>query len=621
MQSSPPDGGRKKRTVIPRSASRSFIAHKSINPIARFKRKTTKGERAVTRDLAGRKLRAKNFETKRPPVVSPSFNPYYGRKRVGDRPYSGPAAGGHISATKPNPKAWKGDLAGRKIRGRNYSSKPKTTAGAPLFGFRAPKPRYGDKIFHGKRKGVGYKSATKAGEKLKGKASLPVRPPGIGADRIGKYSGNIKARKPLKGGGSVSGKLWNNKQTPVTVKPPGEGTVRAGRFQGNLKGHKPEKGGGSVSGKLWNNKQSPIPARPPSSDTQRAGRFQGNIKAHRPDKGGGSVSGKLWNNKQSPMPVRPPSSDTQRAGRFQGNLKAHRPGKGGGSVSGKLWNNKQSPIPVRPPSSDTQRAGRFQGNIKAHRPEKGGGSVSGKLWNNKESPIPVRPPSSDTQRAGRFQGNIKARRPEKGGGSVSGKLWNNKESPIPVKPPSSETERASRHRGNYQLFELSPDMRDQGEEFTGTIRLKRFRKNYVKNPNAADGALKKARPDKSTFQVDDLQAKTKQYHFVKNPSSAKAALKVREPGKAFGRETDYQGNIKMKKFDLFAKNKRDLHPDAKFVKLNKNNVPAERDLLTNFKLWWARLFKKNDTQPDNVKEKDKEHRPRYDKGEQGLWYD
>jgi hypothetical protein len=45
----------------------------------------------------------------------------------------------------------------------------------------------------------------------------------------------------------------------------------------------------------------------------------------------------------------------------------------------------------------------------------------------------------------------------------------------------------------------------------------------------------------------------------------------------------------------------------------------ERDTLTNFKLWWARLFKKQDNQPDHLKEKLK--KPRYDKGEQGLWYD
>jgi hypothetical protein len=42
-------------------------------------------------------------------------------------------------------------------------------------------------------------------------------------------------------------------------------------------------------------------------------------------------------------------------------------------------------------------------------------------------------------------------------------------------------------------------------------------------------------------------------------------------------------------------------------------------MLTNFKLWWAKLFKKSETQPDHLKEKYK--KPRYDKREEGLWYD
>jgi hypothetical protein len=43
-------------------------------------------------------------------------------------------------------------------------------------------------------------------------------------------------------------------------------------------------------------------------------------------------------------------------------------------------------------------------------------------------------------------------------------------------------------------------------------------------------------------------------------------------------------------------------------------------MLTNFKLWWSKLFfKKNETLPDHLK--DKGRKPRYDKGEQGLWND
>jgi hypothetical protein len=72
----------------------------------------------------------------------------------------------------------------------------------------------------------------------------------------------------------------------------------------------------------------------------------------------------------------------------------------------------------------------------------------------------------------------------------------------------------------------------------------------------------------------------------------------------------------MKKIDLFGK--KGLHPDATFVKTNKNNVDSERSLLTNFKLFWAKMFGKEDVQPDHLKEKSR--KPRYNKDEGQIWY-
>lgn len=182
----------------------------------------------------------------------------------------------------------------------------------------------------------------------------------------------------------------------------------------------------------------------------------------------------------------------------------------------------------------------------------------------------------------------------------------------------SNTDEALSSSGNKKLNLMKPRFSDQGEEFTGFIKHPLFKKAYVQNKNSAEESLKKKRPDKTTQLVDGLQVKVKQYDYKRNPSSAEDALRVREPGKAFARSTDYQGNIKMQKYTLFERN-HGLHPDAKFVKLNRNNVAEERDTLTNFKLWWARLFRKQETQPDHLKDKGK--KPRYDKGEQGLWYD
>ncbi len=595
--------GRRKQVVIPRSASHSFIARKSINVYANFARPKPKKEKAHIKDITGRRLRTKNFETPRPKFSSPNFKPYYGRKRVGDRSYQGKASGSYQSASRRRERAWKGNISGNKIRGRNFSSKARTE------GNRGVMPA------------GGYRSATRPGESRAGKSPLPVRTPGGKSARIGSYQGNIKRF-------SKSG--YGNQ---------GEG------FSGYKKAQRPLKGGGSVSGRLWNNRSSALPVRTPGGRAGRIGTFQGNIKRFSKSEPGYGDQGEG----------------------FTGYKKARRPLKGGGSVSGKSWNNRSSALPVRTPGGKAARVGTYQGNIKRFSKSEPGYSDQGEG----------------------FTGYKKATRPLKGGGSVSGRLWNNKEKPIPVRTPPPAAQRAGKFQGNAKQFEQTPTFQDQGEEFTGFIKLRKFKKNYVKNPNSAETALKKKYPSKSTYSVNGLQVKVKErdyvqnknaakesllkkkptkstylvdglqvkvkqrelgkkphaaegsmpgakpskssvkaseyasgvkrtWKYIRNPSSADEAMKTREPGKAFGRATDYQGNIKMQKFHLFEKN-RHLHPDAAFVKINKNNVDGERDLLTNVKLWWAKLFKKQDTQPENLKDKGK--RPRYDKREDGLWYD
>jgi len=248
---------------------------------------------------------------------------------------------------------------------------------------------------------------------------------------------------------------------------------------------------------------------------------------------------------------------------------------------------------------------------------------------------------------------------------VSGKLWNNNEQAIAGKTPGETAGEVDLFMGKARMKRDYVKNPNAAEESLKKIRpgkstylvdglqIKVKEKGYKRNPNAAEKSLKKARPDKSTYLVDGLQIKVKQQDYKKkpkaaenamrgigpgkgsikaseytkvmrqnwqykhNPNAADDALDTHEPGKAFARATDYQGNIKMKKFNFFGK--RDLHPDAQFMKTNKNNTDDERDMLTNFKLWWARLFKKSETQPDHLKQKIR--KPRYDKGEQGMWYD
>lgn len=295
-------------------------------------------------------------------------------------------------------------------------------------------------------------------------------------------------------------------------------------------------------------------------------------------------------------------------------------------MSGRLWNNQGRPLDGTAPKTNGKEA-LFSGNVRARRPEKGGGSVSGKLWNNKEHPIIVRHPKNGGREA-LFQGNIRGHRPEKGGGSVSGKLWNNNEEPIVSKLPLNDDTQGlqvkvkrrpyvkNKNSADEALLKLKPtDATFQA----GELQVKVKQREYGKKPHAAEGAMPGIKPTKATVKASEYARSMKRnWDYVRNPSSSEDALKTREPGKAFARASAYQGNIKMQKFKLFAKNK-ELHPDTKFIKLNKNNVDDERDMLTNFKLWWARLFKKQDTQPDHLKEKGR--KPRYDKGEAGMWND
>ncbi len=567
-QAENPPGTKRKRKA-PLTASKPYIRSTSINPYAGFWNQKKKGERAYVGDISGKKLRARNYESPRQEIVESTGAPYLKRKRLGDIAYSGKAAGGHVSATR-SPKAWQGDISGRKIRGRNYSSKGKVEAGQPLVGI----------------------------------------PPVQGAD-AGKYQGNIKAGKKVPGK-EVGGYPGKHRMFDLHPSMRNQGE----EFTGNKKARKPLVGGGSVSGQLWNNNEKPIIGRAPKGNASAMGAYQGNSKASKKE-----------------------------------------PGKEVGGFPGKYRMFDLHP-------SMRNQGELFAGHIKARKPQVGGGSVSGKLWNNNEKPIIGRAPKGNALAMAAYQGNIKASRKE----------------------PSKEV---GGFPGKYRMFDLHSSMRNQGEEFTGHIRVKKLHNDYIRNEYAAKDALLKARPSKGTFSVNAVHVSVKQkpyskkpnaadgsmkgiapgrtperasayaggatlngkyiqnkssvekalkvrepgktfgevteysrgarlnWKYIHNKSSDEDALKVREPGKAFASVTDYQGNIKMKKFDLFAR--KDLHPDAQFVKNNQNNVKGEKSLGTNVKLFWAKMFKKSDTQPEHLKEKIQ--KPRYDKGEIGLWYE
>lgn len=507
-------------------------------------------------DLAGRPLRKKNYESPRLSVTGRRDTRFYHGRPGGDRP-ANVMSGGYRSATRATPKAWNGDIAGRGLRRRNFTSK-KSTEGIPTLGSR---PR----------------SASKGHP---GDAPLMGRRPGMGAWGIDAYGG--RGRRTSKGGGSVSGRGWNNDGTPIQGRIPLQGGDAA-IFRGRIKAGKPSKGGGSISGS-WNNDEKPILGRMPKQG-ERAAQFSGHVKVRRPEKGMPDVAGS--------MPRRGLSSQARKVDGYPGKMKRfeNQPGFGyqGEAHKGdmKLTRfrknygqpdnaNEASILKRRPKNNDAEgvTARRKQPDYQRNK-----NAAEGAL-------LKVAPSRSDVK-AGELQ--VRVRQKEYG-----------------TKP----------HAAEGAMPGIKPGRKAQyATELTAKVK----QPEYGRKPHAAEIAMPGIKPSKNSVKASEYRGGIKRnWDYIHNPSSAQEALRTREPGRAFARSAAYQGNIKMQKFALFEKN-RGLHPDTKFIKPNRNNVDSERDAVTNFKLWWARLFKKEETQPENVKYKGK--KPRYDKGEQGLWYE
>lgn len=666
--------GRKKR-ITPRSGSQAYVTRGRKNV---YWGKYSKGERAITTDLAGRPLRTKNFRSPANPLIK-ADNPYYGRKDRGDRAYKGTFRSGYATASRRGERAWKGDVAGHAIRrsaGRDNQvagqrgDSPKISPGfsariirkdlsrtsgakrkqgggsiSGTLGSNKPlpprQPGMGGTFMKqdfGKLRGIKpIKGGGSVSGKYKSNAPLPPRQPGMGGNFMKRDFAKLRGVKPEKGGGSVTGKYRSNQ--PLMARAPGASANFIRKDLGKLKGIKPIKGGGSISAQMKRGQNSPMAVRTPGNP--RAASMQANYRGttpfFKPPKGGGSVSGFNRNNNNMPVAVRQPVD--QRAARFQGNyrgflpknraarnfsqeglsytgnIKSSRPLKGGGSISGS-WNNKGQPIAVKTPGSASARIATFQGNLrggqkqfsqagygysgdipqrkktfsqdgygysgdmrmrkksfsregydwsgytKASKPLKGGGSVSGQLWNNKGQPLPNKYAAS---KAAKFQGNLpfarksfsregydwagydRTRKPEKGGGSISGQLWNNKEQPLPARIPTGK--RAS----------------EVG--YAGKIKLPLLKREYVRNPNANEKALKKHSPYENVYTANNVTTRVKQRETGKNKLSAKGALLGLPPTRATVKAGEYAGT--MKRYWEYKHNPSSADASLKTIKYSK----------------------------------------------------
>ena len=662
-----PNTGAASASLYPRSDYKAFRQRGKKNV---YWGKFSKKEQPFTSDLTGGPLRTRNYKSMPAGLVGRDTLKFFGRKPFGDR--SSRLAGGYGTATAKGQRGWRGDIA--RFRLRKSAKGRKEVAGEFVFprqlSISRPGERAGQPILPG-----GYQTRARRGEKAqlnsvpaliygkpKGKGVISKIRPGFSGSGAG-YSGNIKRssvrgfstggvnysgkinRKNVRGfsteGVNYSGKINRSSMRGFST----EGVNYSGKInRKNIRGFSTE--GVNYSGKINRssvrgfstegvNYSGKINRKNIRGFSTEGVNYSGKIK--RSDVRGFSTEGVNYSGRIKSSSVRGFSTEgvnysgkinrksirgfSAEGVNYSGRMKARNPQKGGGSVSGNLWNNDNSAIIGTPPL--TVGGIDFAGNIKTKRPKKGGGSVSGTLWNNENRAIDGRPPL--TLGGVDFAGNVKKKRPEKGGGSVSGTLWNNDNQAIAVRPPLSTD-------GNY----------------SGKIALSRFKKNYVQNPNASKESIRKRKPTENTYDVGGLLVKVHEDDYKKkpyankyalpgiapsksslkaseyargmkrywdykhNPNSSVDAMKGIAPSKATARIGDYQGNVKMHKYSGSR-----LHPDAQFAHGYRDNVKEERTLLINVKLLWGKLFRKNETQPENLKEKN--HRPRYDKREKGMW--
>jgi len=604
--------------------------------------KFSKGEKAITSDVSGNPLRRRNYRTP-PNEIIKTKDPYAGRKRSsGDRAYSGTFSSGHVSGSKRTEKAWMGDVSGQPIRKR--SSKQTEVAGERASTNVSARNQSG-------RKG-GIKPVKGAGGSIsasgKYRSNLSNKSGGGSVSASGKYRSNQSLNR-VAGSASANGKYRSNKPLNGRI-----GSVSASGQ--NRSFSNASKGGGSISASGSYRTNKPFKSRMGSLSVSGKNRTY-DFKPQ------GSASGKPWNNNNKPLIVKAPGVGASAMGRiqkktnskqptkvfssdleanFRGELKSRKPIKGGGSISGKQWNNNNRPIIVKAPGIGANAMARdlkksnskqptkvfssdleanFRGDLKTREPKKGGGSVSGKLWNNKEQPIEVRMPSDEQATAVGYSGKIKLpffkRAYVRNPNAVEQAL--KKESPYATVYMADRLQVAMKARKTGtkpkavkgSMPGLAPTKATvKASEYSHSVKMYW---SYKHNPSSADESQKTIAPTKSFIRASAYSGKTRlSKNYRHNPTSDKDALKVIAPGRAYARITDYQGNIKMSKYN----DKRFL-PDAKFAHSKQNNVKQERTMMTDFKLLWTKIFKKNGTQPTAVKEK--AVRPRYDKRERELW--
>lgn len=639
--------------AAPRSSSRAFVGRSKRNVYVGRAQRPIRGS---GRDIAGRPLRTRDARSTRGQIL-PAPNPYVGRKAKKEGGYSGTYRSGYNSSTPQRERAWRGDVAGRPLRENRTTRKVQ----AGKFYFKRNLSVSGQQRQRS-LPGTGFRSASRPVRA--GGAPLPGRAPGIGARGLANVLSKRGIRPTKGGGGSISARRPRI-SAPVPVRTGAPGSERVGTYRGSIK--RSELTGRGTQGLNYSgnmrasrsNRQSASSARVSSYRGSRTSGFSvigaqglnysGNIRAKRkPSGGGGSISGAVRSNARLPQK----QYNAPRVGLYSGSFRASRPARGGGSISNQARSNERLPQKIY----NAPRVGTYAGNYRASRsagPDRRISNYRGNLRWNQQYGI--------GSQGLNYQGDRKvAQLDRKKATRIS--QWKGGWGMFELKPSMSEQGvttrgdiRLSRFKRNYRQSpyadERSLKKRSPSEQVFATDGLQApvRQRDYEKKPRAAKNALAGIKPSKTSVKASEyignmkitwdigrnpLSAKkalpgrepsrslTRAASYARgvrlthsyrhNPNSSKKALKVIYPGKDYLRIGDYQGNIRVNRVTG-----KKFHPDAQFAHGRVYNQDGERTTMTQLRLFWAKLFRKQAIQPNTVKEK--ERKPRYDKREKELW--
>jgi len=540
-------GGKKAPMSISQSGESKAVNRK--NPY-RF-RKIHGWEKGHKGDISGRKLRA-NYSPGKPPASKPSFNPYFGRKKAGEKGYSGNVKPGVQSRTKSSeskPGA-RASVAGRSISGQKKGTGQGTAgarsisgqgrgSGKPSFNPYFGRKKTGEKGYSGNVK-PGVQSVTRAaeskpgarasvaGRSISGRKKTPTKSAAVGRSISGQLNApgaqryNSMSGKKRRGDVGYSGNVKPNGRSASRAsesKPGSRANVASGRtvtglsFSGKPKygpyhGRK-RRGDVAYSGNIRPGVRSitrSSESHPSSTKNIATGRtitgqtvtgrpkygpyhgrkkrgdvaYSGNIKAgvrtatrsaeKHPSSTkniatGRTITGQtvMARPKYGPYHGRKKSGDVAYSGSIKPGVrsittsaedgKTQRPPYLGGkynSISGKRKGENEK-IPQQKQSTSGKKSGSFQGNLKAQKPLEGGGSVARNGWNNEGKSTNVKSRSRVAEKTTAYSGNMKAKKPVVGGGSVGRNNWNNDGKPLNLNEQENKQDDFMNYSGSIKV--------------------------------------------------------------------------------------------------------------------------------------------------------------------------